>query len=215
MRGFEWSSPTLGHINVWMSETWTDPLHTGGTSTGEGVAQFIHDEMGLPPATTKELDDLVRSAPSTGAGMVPFYDWLRSPADRPIVGGGSDVIAGFNHPGREPGRFSYFAFQPDLTERIVSIEVLLRMGFVPCVSVDQWGSDPLSGTAHAVGRHLRHHPFGRRVHRPAQIPSNRFASPAHDRSSARLLAGPLSVDRCLHLSRSRSRSACGISQARR
>jgi hypothetical protein len=126
MRGFEWSSPTLGHINVWLSERWTDPLHTGGTTTGEGAAQFIHDEMGVPAESTKELDDLVRSAPTTGAGMVAFYDWLRSPIDRPLVGGGIDGIAGFNHPGREPGRFSYFSFHPDLNERIVSIEVFNR-----------------------------------------------------------------------------------------
>ncbi len=30
LRGFEWSSPMLGHIDVWFSERWTDPLHTGG-----------------------------------------------------------------------------------------------------------------------------------------------------------------------------------------
>jgi hypothetical protein len=126
MRGFEWSSPTLGHLNVWLSETWTDPLHTGGASTGEGAAQFIHDEMGVPAEISTELDELVRAAPTTGTSMVAFYDWLRSPVDRPAVGGGIDGIAGFNHPGREPGRFSYFAFQPDLRERIVSIEVFNR-----------------------------------------------------------------------------------------
>lgn len=126
IRGFEWSSPTLGHINVWFSETWTDPLHTGGVGSGEGAAQFAHDEMGVPAQTTKQLDDLVRSAPTTGAGMVAFYDWLRAPAERPLIGGGLDGIAGFNHPGREPGRFSYFEFQPDLRERIVSIEVFNR-----------------------------------------------------------------------------------------
>jgi hypothetical protein len=126
MRGFEWSSPTLGHMNVWFSQTWIDPLHTGGTSTGEGAAQFIHEEMGVPPQASAQLDELVRSAPTTGAGMLAFYDWLRAPVDRPIIGGGLDGIAGFNHPGREPGRFSYFEFEPDLTDRIVSIEVFNR-----------------------------------------------------------------------------------------
>ena len=27
-RGFEWSSPGLGHINVWFSDGWTDPVGT-------------------------------------------------------------------------------------------------------------------------------------------------------------------------------------------
>lgn len=127
MRGFEWSSPTLGHMNVWMSETWTDPLHTGGAGTGEGLAQFIHDGMPFVPSEVpSQLDEIVRRAPTTGAGMLAFYDWLRSPVDRPVMGGGVDGIAGFNHPGREPGRFSYFAFQPDLSERIVSVEVFNR-----------------------------------------------------------------------------------------
>ncbi|MCW2667603.1 MAG: hypothetical protein JWN57_2565, partial [Frankiales bacterium] len=30
VRGFEWSSPTLGHMNVWFSDTWIDPASTGG-----------------------------------------------------------------------------------------------------------------------------------------------------------------------------------------
>jgi hypothetical protein len=40
IRGFEWSSPTMGHVNVWLSERWVDPLHTGGATMGEGAGQF-------------------------------------------------------------------------------------------------------------------------------------------------------------------------------
>jgi hypothetical protein len=58
--------------------------------------------------------------------MQVFYDWLAAPADRPVAGGGLDGIAGFNHPGREVGRFGYFEFQPNLSERIVSVEVFNR-----------------------------------------------------------------------------------------
>ena len=38
VRGFEWSSPYLGHVNVWFTENVTDPLSTGGL-TAEGLAR--------------------------------------------------------------------------------------------------------------------------------------------------------------------------------
>lgn len=126
LRGFEWSSPTLGHINVWFSERWTDPLHTAGTSTGEGLAQFLHENAPGADAIDKELDALVRQAPTTGAGMALFYEWLRASVDRPGAGGGLDGIAGFNHPGREPGRFSHFKLEPSVRDRIVSLELFNR-----------------------------------------------------------------------------------------
>ncbi|HEX9824117.1 MAG TPA: hypothetical protein VGB51_06950, partial [Actinomycetota bacterium] len=127
IRGFEWSSPTLGHINVWLSERWTDPLHTAGTSTGEGLAQFAHDggadQLG---DELHQLDALVRQAPTTGAGMALFYQWLASDPARPGLGGGLDGIAGFNHPGREPGRYSSFRFEPAVVDRLVSLEIFNR-----------------------------------------------------------------------------------------
>ena len=126
IRGFEWSSPTLGHMNVWFSSTWTDPLHTAGASSGEGIGQFTHETFGIPEETAAQLDALVRQAPTTGIAMQVFYDWLAAPASRPVVGGGLDGIAGFNHPGREVGRFGYFEFQPSLQDRIVSVEVFNR-----------------------------------------------------------------------------------------
>lgn len=126
IRGFEWSSPTLGHINVWGSQRWTDPLHTGGGGTGEGAAQFAHDNTGLDADTLKALDEVVRSSPVNGAGMAAFYEWLTADPARPIVGGGADGIAGFNHPGREPGRFSNFRRPGAAPTNIVSIEVFNR-----------------------------------------------------------------------------------------
>jgi hypothetical protein len=126
LRGFEWSSPTLGHINVWFSQTWTDPLHTGGASSGEGLAQFLHDEAGLEAEIAHPLDATVRALPSTGVAMELFYRWFEADPSLPLVGGGADGIAGFNHPGREVGRFSYFAYHPSVRDRLVSVEVFNR-----------------------------------------------------------------------------------------
>jgi hypothetical protein len=126
IRGFEWSSPTMGHVNVWFSERWIDPLHTVGASTGEGAAQFLHQEMPGADQFSHELDALVRQFPSNGTSMRPFYEWLRQPASTPGIGGGLDGIAGFNHPGREPGRFGYFAPDARLQGQIVSLEMMNR-----------------------------------------------------------------------------------------
>jgi hypothetical protein len=127
IRGFEWSSPTLGHMNVWFSETWTDPASTGGNTFGEGLAQYAHTSVpGLGPVVSGPLDDAVRALPTTGTGMQLMYDWLASEPGRALLGGGKDAISGFNHPGREPGRFGYFAYDERLRDRMVSLEVFNR-----------------------------------------------------------------------------------------
>ena len=63
--------------------------------------------------------------------MRAFYDWLdRAPAPArvasAVLSGGNDGLAGFNHPGRETGRFGHFAYDARLAERIVSMEVFNR-----------------------------------------------------------------------------------------
>ena len=91
IRGFEWSEPLLGHVNVWFSEHYVDVLQAGT--------------------------------------MRPFYEWLRRDPDvtgTGLVDGGADALAGFNHPGREPGRFEEFAFDPRLVGRFVSMEIFNR-----------------------------------------------------------------------------------------
>jgi hypothetical protein len=88
--GFEWTSPTVGHVNVWFSRTWTDPTSTDG----------LADVTGL-------------------------LNWLRRPAGGPD-GGGSDALFGYNHPGREPGRFGGFRFARSLRDRMVSVEMFNR-----------------------------------------------------------------------------------------
>jgi hypothetical protein len=87
IRGFEWSNPLLGHVNVWFSEHYVDVLQAGL--------------------------------------MAPFLEWLRREPGL-VLDGGADGIAGFNHPGREPGRFEEFRFDPRLRDRVVSLEMFNR-----------------------------------------------------------------------------------------
>ncbi len=146
IRGFEWSSPTLGHVNVWFSEKWVDPLHTAGVSTGEGIGQFLHTESDktFPSGLSEPLDAFIRMAPTSGTTMQPFYEWLKSNPDTPVLGGGLDGIAGFNHPGRETGRFGYFSFEPDLRDRLVSCEVFNRTEDYLFEGTDQGVGSPIN-----------------------------------------------------------------------
>lgn len=130
IRGFEWSSPYLGHINVWFTRAVTDPLTTGGL-TAEGLAR-----VGLTIEALRQLlgpllqapggEELVELIEASGPdGMAGFYDWLRrSPSA--ALGGGADGIAGFNHPNREPETFDAFAYDDRVRERMVSMEILNR-----------------------------------------------------------------------------------------
>jgi hypothetical protein len=125
IRGFEWSSPILGHVNVWFSERWIDPLHTAGIGP-EGLGQYAREIPGLGEPLGGALDGVLRANPAKGSGMAAFYRWLQADPSTPVIGGGGDGIAGFNHPGREPGRFGYFAPDPAVRDRIVSMEILNR-----------------------------------------------------------------------------------------
>ncbi|GAA1772197.1 hypothetical protein GCM10009795_017860 [Nocardioides hankookensis] len=87
IRGFEWSEPLLGHVNVWFSEHYTDVL-----------------EAGL---------------------MQPLLSWLRREPGL-VLDGGADGLAGFNHPGREPGRFQGFHYDERVRDRVVSLEMFNR-----------------------------------------------------------------------------------------
>jgi hypothetical protein len=88
VRGFEWTTPHLGHVNVWFSPDWT-------------------------PVT--DVDPVT--------GMRRLRDWIAGTAEGP---GGGDLLAGFNHPGREPLRFDGFAYDPRLADRVVSLEMFNR-----------------------------------------------------------------------------------------
>lgn len=130
IRGFEWSSPFLGHVNVWFTQDATDPLETGGLAP-DGLAQ-----VGLTIPVLRELmgplldapggEELIERIKASGPGtMQLFYDWLqRDPAH--LLGGGADGIAGFNHPNREPAVFDSFAYDQRVRDRMVSMEIFNR-----------------------------------------------------------------------------------------
>jgi hypothetical protein len=154
LRGFEWSSPSMGHVNVWFSERWIDPLHTGGGTTGEGAGQFMHGESDgfIPQILSTAVDDVIRALPTTGSSMALFYRWLLSDPHDPVYPGGLDGIAGFNHPGREVGRFGYFKFEPELRERFVSVEVFNRRDDYLFEGTDEGVQSPINECLNAGWR---------------------------------------------------------------
>lgn len=122
--GFEWSSPSLGHVNVWFSREFTDPLHTGGLGGIDDALRYAeHEGFPVPPEAVALVDRLVGTVPGAGDGMVGFQRWLKAAPDTIGLGGGSDGLFGFNHPGREPSRFEEFTFDPALVDRAVSLEL--------------------------------------------------------------------------------------------
>lgn len=144
IRGFEWSSPTLGHMNVWGSRTWTDPLATGGIGAATTAAALVHEGgEPLPGPTAAVVNELLRRSPENQASMAGFYEWLQADPDRPVVGGGGDALVGFNHPGREAGRFGFFAYEPRLADRVVSLELFNRGEDYLYEQVDRGAPSPL------------------------------------------------------------------------
>ncbi len=105
IRGFEWTTPHLGHINVWFSPTWT-------------------------PVTDVTIS----------GGVATLHDWLASAADEPD---GQDILAGFNHPGRERLRFDAFRFDARLADRLVSLEMFNRDSDYLFEGVSRGGRSPL------------------------------------------------------------------------
>ena len=87
IRGFEWSEPLLGHVNVWFTDHYVDVLQAGV--------------------------------------MQPLLDWLRREPGL-VLDGGAGGLAGFNHPGREPGRFQEFTYDARVRDRMVSLELFNR-----------------------------------------------------------------------------------------
>jgi hypothetical protein len=100
IRGFEWSSPSLGHMNVWGTGNWVEPLPLRADGVPADLA--LHDE----------------GPPQAPAAMTEFYEWLARD--------GVDGLIGFNHPGRETGRFGHFRYDRRLADRMVALEMFNR-----------------------------------------------------------------------------------------
>jgi hypothetical protein len=120
IRGFEWTHPMLGHMNVWLSSRWIDALHTVGFGW-DGIGEEAHHIPGLGPL----LDRLLTAIPGD-PGMRPVYDWLAADPVTGRIGGGLDGLAGFNHPGREPGRFDAFRYDARVASRLIGLEMFNR-----------------------------------------------------------------------------------------
>lgn len=119
MRGFEWTTLALGHMNVWFSSHWTDGASTGGFGSAREIEYAIQQtELAGETSKTRPVTD---GAPTVGS-VRGFYEWLVSSPERPLLAGGADALVGFNHPNLF-GNFENFAFDPRLLERMVSLEM--------------------------------------------------------------------------------------------
>lgn len=119
LRGFEWTTLALGHMNVWFSSQWIDGASTGGFgSAREAEYALQQTPYAAESATTRPVTD---GAPTVGS-VRGFYEWLTAPVDRPLLGGGADALVGFNHPNLF-GNFENFHFDQRLLERMVSLEM--------------------------------------------------------------------------------------------
>lgn len=119
LRGFEWTTLALGHMNVWFSSQWIDGLSAGGFGSAR-EAEYMIQQTPLAGESEKTRP-VTDGAPSAGS-VRGFYDWLASAPDRPVLGGGADALVGFNHPNLF-GNFENFRFDARLVERMVSLEM--------------------------------------------------------------------------------------------
>lgn len=122
-RGFEYSTPTLGHLNVWFGSDFTDPLHQGALVTPREIG-----EIGRVAAPLAPVAELFKNAPDT-ASITPFYDWLTTKPGTAVFGGGSDAIASFNHPGYF-GNFEDFLFHEKASKQIFLMETFNSVTYV-------------------------------------------------------------------------------------
>lgn len=123
IRGFEWTTGTLGHLNIWFTEKWTDALQTRGIITHKGFPEFLNLFPDPGPQISDAVEPTIRQTPEILATMHGIYDWLNAPPDRFLLGGGSDGIAGFNHP-NQYGNYNDFEFVAAARDRLVTCEAI-------------------------------------------------------------------------------------------
>lgn len=127
LRGFEWTTLSAGHLNVWFSDDWTDGLTMRGLGSSTDVSYAAEAVDGSTPLPAKELARLLTPVlDALPAQVAPtthmIYEWLRSAPDRPVMGGGAGALAGFNHPNLY-GNFDDFRFEAAVVEQLVSLEM--------------------------------------------------------------------------------------------
>jgi hypothetical protein len=121
-RAFEWSTPTVGHLNVWFTEEFTDALHMRALVTPRAISQV--DQV-FPQS--QPVVDLFEQAPDI-ATIKPFYKWLASAPGTGLFGGGNDGIACFNHPG-DFGDFEAWTFDARAARFVTMFEAFNTNGY--------------------------------------------------------------------------------------
>jgi hypothetical protein len=121
-RGFEYSTPTIGHLSVFFGQDFTDPLHEGALVTGSEVGEAYRVFPPLAP-----VSPAFKALPNT-AEITPFYEWLTTQPGTGLLGGGADAIASFNHPGYF-GNFQDFLYHHKASKQIFLIEAFNAITF--------------------------------------------------------------------------------------
>lgn len=123
----------------------TGELAAAHDRPGEFIAirgfEWTHPHLGHVNAWfTDDFTDI-----ASHAGMTQFYEWLTS-AGRETGRSGIGrcaSMAGFNHPGREPGCFSGFRYLGAAREQLVSLEMFNRYDDYLFEGVRRGGTSPL------------------------------------------------------------------------
>ena len=102
------SVPETGHVNVWFTEDWTDPVATAHLDQRRGPAPGGD--------LAAQVGALERANPANFGALAGLYRWLQAEPGSPYRGGRGGLV-GFNHPGREPGRFGGFAYDARIADR--------------------------------------------------------------------------------------------------
>ena len=129
VRGFEWSDPDLGHVNVWGTSRYHRPAREGPdrlTSLFRWLATGLDD-------------------PSE-AGVRHDHRGPMSHRHPPVDGlpGDESGVASFNHPGgRGAGRFEDFRYYPEAAEALVGLELFNMTDDYLFQGVDRGRPSPL------------------------------------------------------------------------
>lgn len=140
LRGFEWSTGSLGHANVWFTDDWTDALRTGSLVDPKGIAGGFRAAPGPGNELANRYEDATRPLPDL-AHMDGFYEWLFSNAG----------LAGFNHPNLY-GDFEAFRFDARVVRQVVSCEALNNTDDFLFWDVDRGRPNPINACLNAGWR---------------------------------------------------------------
>ena len=144
MRGFEWTSPALGHVNVWDSTRWIDALTTEAFSHHDWMSAWSLDRLQeMPSACISNIRRAIQPSWVERPSMHPFLEWLAAPAASDARGGGDDGLASFNHPGRSGMRFDRFTPSAGAMRRMVALEIFNRDEDYLFEGTDQGEPSPL------------------------------------------------------------------------